>query len=336
MKLPAPTILEPTSVTALRWGIIGPGDIAAVFVSSVHEHTAQRCVAVASRTPGKAETFATQHGIENVTPDYQALVDRPDVDVVYIASHPGDHKEHALLAIAAGKHVLVEKPITLKADDAREVLSAGKARGVLVMEAMWTRYLPQSTIIRSLLEEGSLGSPELFVGQFCLDLKGLDRLWAPGGGGVTYDLGIYPVAMAQQFLGNPIGVQASGRNHPGGANEEAQVHLEYANGARATIVISGIASSLQNVTCSFANGLVVVDAPFFVPSGVSLLGKEIYDDGDHWVDTTKVKGHQGLSYQATWLAHYASQGLLESPVHTHEDTIAIIDVLEKIVKQIEF
>jgi predicted dehydrogenase len=335
MKLPSPTVLDPQSVPALRWGVIGPGDIASVFVSSVHEHTAQRCVAVASRTPGKAQKFATDHGVDHVEPDYEALVQRRDVDIIYISSQVADHKEHSLLAIAAGKHVLVEKPIALNAQDAREILDAGMEHGVFVTEAMWTRYLPHSTIIRSLLAEGSLGAPELLLGQFCSDLRWLDRLWFPGGGGVAFDLGIYPVAMAQQFLGNPMAVRASGQNHPGGANEEVQVNLDYESGARASIVISGIASSLHTATCSFESGLVSLDAPFFVPTGISLLGKEIYSEGEHWKDSTKVRGHEGLSYQATWLASFVGEGLLESPVHTHDDIISIIAVLEEVVNQVE-
>jgi predicted dehydrogenase len=328
------TIIDPASVPALRWGVLSPGGIAETFVSSVHAHTAQRIVAVSSRTPGKAEDFATRHGIPSVEPRFEDLVARDDVDVVYIASYPGDHKEHALLAIAAGKHVLVEKPLTLCAADAREVLSAGKARGVLVMEAMWTRYLPQSTIIRSMLQEGALGAPQLFLAQFCSDNSAVERLWAPGGGGATFDMGIYTVAMAQQFLGNPLTVSASGRVHPGGADEEALVHLTYASGARANLMISGVAAGRHTASCSFENTLIAIDPPFLVPSGLWTMSKDFYPTSAHWQDSTGITGHDGLSYQATWLAHFVSQGLLESPVHTHEDTIAILDVCEEIVRQV--
>jgi predicted dehydrogenase len=334
MSLPNPVILDPASVPKLRWGVVSPGAIAETFVSSVHTHTTQRIVAVASRTPGKAEDFAKRHGITGVESSFLALVSRDDVDVVYISSYPSDHKEHALLAIAAGKHVLVEKPLALSAADAREVLDAGRAQGVLVMEAMWTRYLPQSTIIRTLLETAGLGSPQLFLGQFCVDNSHVERLRTPGGGGAVFDMGIYPIAMAQQFLGNPTGIRASGLVHESGEDQEAQVHLTYANGVRASLVISAVASAPQTVSCSFDNALITLDAPFLVPSGISLLTKDFYTEGEHWVDDTGVVGHEGLSYQATWLAHFVSQGLLESPVHTHDDTIAILAVCEEVVRQV--
>ena len=334
MKIPQPVIIDPQSVPILRWGVIGPGDIAGTFVSSVMAHTAQKIAAVASRTPGKAEEFATIHGIESGSASYQELVDRDDLDAIYIATYPGDHKKHALLAIAAGKHVLVEKPLTLSASDAREVLAAGKAQGVLVMEAMWTRYLPQSTIIHALQAEGSLGQPELFSAQFCTDNRAVDRLWAPGGGGVAFDMGIYTVAMAQQFLGNPSAIHATGSAHPGGADQEAFVTMTYDSGARASLLMSGIATLAQLASCSFEHAQLSLDAPFLVPSGLQLQTKDFYPTGEHWLDTTGVVGHEGLSYQATWFAHYVSQGLVESPVHTHADVIAVLEALEEIVKQV--
>jgi predicted dehydrogenase len=334
MYFPAATIIDPTSVPQLRWGVISPGDIAETFVSSVHQYTTQRIVAVSSRTPGKAEDFATRHGIPAVEARFEDLVARDDVDVVYISSYPGDHTEHALLAIAAGKHVLVEKPLALSAADAAKVFNAGKAKGVLVMEAMWTRYLPQSTIIRAFLDSGELGEPQFFLAQFCSDNRAIERLWAPGGGGVTFDMGIYPVAMAQQFLGNPLTISASGSVHPGGADEQAYVHMTYSSGARANLVISGVASALQSASCSFEDTLLSVNPPFLAPSGLVRMTKDFYPSTVHWRDDTGIRGHDGLSYQATWLAHFVSQGLLESPIHTHEDTIAILEVCEEIVAQV--
>ena len=334
MKIPAPTILDPSSVPALRWGVMGPGEIASTFVSSVLANTAQKMLAVASRTPGKAEAFAAAHGIGSVSSSYQELVERDDLDAIYIASYPSDHAEHALLAIAAGKHVLIEKPLALSSADAQRVLSAARSAGVLAMEAMWTRYLPQSTIIRALHETGELGAPELFVAQFCTDNRAIDRLWAPGGGGIAFDMGIYAVAMAHQFLGNPSKVSATGSVHPGGADQESFVTMDYESGARASLVMSGIASLPQSASCSFEAAQVVLDAPFLVPSGIHVTSKDFYPTGEHWVDSTGIVGHEGLCYQATWFAHYVEQGLLESPVHTHQDVVDILRVLETVVDQV--
>jgi predicted dehydrogenase len=334
MTLPAPIIIDPHSVTSLRWGVIGPGDIADTWVGSVQKHTAQRVHAVASRTPGKAEAFAAKFGIAHVEASYGALVAREDIDAIYISSYPIDHFDHAMLAITAHKHVLIEKPITLQADQAKELLAAAKAEGVFSMEAMWTRYLPQSSILQQLLAEGSLGEPELFLAQFCTDNSGFERLWTHGGGGILRDMGVYPFAMAQQFLGNPTAVHAQGRVRADGREEEITVAMEYASGARAHLVVSGIASLPQVAGCSMEKAQVHLNAPFFVPSGITVASKDFYPTEETWLDTTPVQGHEALSYQATAFAHFVDQGLSESPVHTHADTVATIAVMEDVMKQI--
>ena len=113
-------------------------------------HRAQ-LVAVGSRNKDRAERFATQHGIPTTHVGYEALVDDPQVDAVYVASPHSEHHDHALLAIAAGKHVLVEKSFARNAAEAQEVVDAARAAGVFCMEAMWTRFLPHVVALRSVL-----------------------------------------------------------------------------------------------------------------------------------------------------------------------------------------
>ena len=329
-----PQIIDPSSVPVLKWGVIGPGGIAEVFVGSVQKHTKQSFLAVASRTPGRAQEFADKFNIPKVHESYEALVADPEVDAIYIASHQGDHFEHAMLALRAGKHILVEKPITYFAHQAKELFDFAKSQGVLAMEAMWTRYLPQSDIIRRLIAEGSMGEPQLFVSAFGADNRGVERLWKKGGGGIVFDMGIYPIAMAQQFMGNPTKIHATGKVRPDGMDEESFVTLEYANGGRAQLTISGVSSIPITAACSFDKAQIVVHEPFLAPSGVSLRDKEFYFTQESWLDETGVAGHEGLSYQASYFAKYVSEGLLESPVHNHHDTIENIRVAQEITELI--
>ena len=334
MRLPEPIILDPQSVPRLRWGVMGPGAIAETWVGSVQKHTSQQVIAVASRTPGRAEEFAKQFGLEQVSANYDELVGRDDLDALYIASYPSDHFEHAMMALRAGKHVLVEKPLTLRSDQAAELLSYAKDHGLLAMEAMWTRYLPQSTILRSLLDSGELGRPELFAAQFCTDNRGVERLWTPGGGGILFDMGIYAVAMAQQILGNPSTISSTGTVRPDGIEEEMSVALGYDSVARAHLLVSGIATLPQVASCSFENAQVTLHAPFLVPSAITVGTKDFYPEETTWTDNTGIVGHEGLAYQATWFADYVGQGLLESPVHSHADTVATLSVMEEILSSI--
>ena len=333
MRLPEPEILDPTSVPSLRWGIIGPGSIAEVFVGASQKHTAQRFQAVASRSPGRAAAFAQKFEIPRVAADYQALV-QEDIDAIYISSWQHEHFEHAMLALHAGKHVLVEKPLTLEPDHAAQIFELAKAKGLMAMEAMWTRYLPQSTIIRKLISEGDLGEPEFFSASFCVDNRHIPRLWQKGGGSIIYDMGIYPIAMAQQFLGNPTKITATGSLSENLLDKESFSLFEYESGARAQVTASGIATLPATASCSFENGVVVIDEPFFVPSGISLRDKELYFKEASWKDQTPIQGHEALSYQATWFAKYVSEGRSESEVHSAADTIANIAVAKEITKQL--
>jgi predicted dehydrogenase len=334
MNIPEPDIIDPNSVPSLKWGIIGPGGIAEVFVAACQKHTSQSFHAVASRTPGRAAEFAGKFGIPKTHESYEALVADEEIDAVYIASWQAEHHEHAMLALRAGKHVLVEKPITVLPEHAREIFALAKEKGLLAMEAMWTRYLPQSTIIRKLLSSGELGSPQLFAANFSVDNRHIARLWQKGGGSIIYDMGIYPIAMSQQFLGNPTSITAKGKLHENGLDEESHSVLEYESGARAQITASGIATLPATASCSFDNGVVVVDEPFFVPSGIRLRDKELYFEEQTWQDKSAVRGHDGLSYQATWFAKCVSEGRVESEVHPASEVVAGIEIADEICRQI--
>lgn len=334
MRIPEAETLDPDSVPSLRWGIIGPGVIANAFLKTCLENTNQKFVSVSSRTAGKAVEFAKKFSIDKTPPNYQELVQDKDIDAVYISSWQGDHFEHAMLALSAGKHVLIEKPITYSPSQAEEIFSLARRNGLLAMEAMWTRYLPQSSIIRKLLAEGELGKPELFSASFCADNRQISRLWQKGGGGIVYDMGIYPIAMAQQFMGNPINITASGKVNADGLDEETYAVLEYEGGGRSQIISSGIATLPTTAGCSFEKAVVVIDEPFFVPSGLQLRDKELYFKAQSWRDESSIQGHEGLCYQASWFAKYVAEGRVESPVHTASDTVANIAVAHRISEMV--
>src|SRR5665647_1030390 len=147
--VPMTYVEDPRTAPPIRWGILGPGGIANTFATAVNRYTRAPLVAVGSRNKDRAERFATQHGIATTHVGYAALVNDPQVDAVYVASPHSEHHDHALLAIAAGKHVLVEKSFARNAAEAQEVVDAARAAGVFCMEAMWTRFLPHVVALRA-------------------------------------------------------------------------------------------------------------------------------------------------------------------------------------------
>jgi predicted dehydrogenase len=311
---------------------LGPGWIAEVFTRTVHANTAQRVVAVASRTPGKAAAFAAAEGIESHYASYEELVARDDIDAIYVATYPSQHKTHAMLAIAAGKHVLIEKPITMNAIEAEEIFTASRIARVFAMEAMWTRYLPQFDIARQLLSRGDLGTIDLVTSTFCQDNRAtMPRMWQKSGGSPVFDMGIYAIAFAQQFLGNPSEVLAHGVVRPDGIEEEAHVFMTYESGARANLVISGRAALPHVGAVSGSDRVLEFGTPFVIPSSLTLMDTTFNPAGQTWRDETEIVGHEGLSYQVNHFAHYVGEGRAESPVHSHEDTVANIRVAQEIV-----
>ena len=332
MSIPAPSTIDTKSFPALRWGVLAPGSIAGAWVGSVLKHTNQQIVAVASRTPGRADEFAEQFSIAKVYKTYAELLADETIDAVYVASRAGDHFEHGMQVLEAGKHLLVEKPITYIATEAEQLLAYARSRGLLAMEAMWTRYLPQASVIDQLVP--TLGAPELMVASFATDNRAIERLWQKGGGGVVHDMGIYPIAIAQQLFGDPTTIEATGQISDELIDSEAIVRLGYDNGARATLIMSMQASLPQTVSASFAKGVLNIHAPFLAPSGVTVTDKDFYATGETWLDKSQVRGHEGLSYQATAFASYVAKGMLESPVHTHAQVVANIRVAEEIVRQL--
>lgn len=333
LTLPKPNIIDPSSVSSLRWGIMGAAGIAHAFVAGVQKHTQQQIVAVASRTPGKAAEFAKTFGIESHD-SYEELLAREDIDVIYVPTLPTQHKDHALMAIAAGKHVLIEKPLALDPNEAKEIFAAAKAKGVLAMEAMWTRYLPQYDVIRQLIENKTLGEIELVNVSMCQANLGVERLFTKGGGDPFTDMGIYPVSFVQSFLGTPKSITAQAVLDKNKIDQEVSVQMHYENGARAYILLSARSAIQGPAHIGGSKAKLSVGPEFFVPGSIGISEVEFNSPITYWHDETGVAGHEGLSWQATALASFVDQGLLESPYESHADSIANLETCAEVIRLI--
>jgi predicted dehydrogenase len=335
--LPLPRLLAPDSVAALRWGVIGTG-VANSFVGALHAHTTQRAVAVAARDLERTRAFARTHGIATVHETPSALFADPAVEVVYLATPHPLHHDLALEAIAAGKHLLIEKPIAMSAAEATAITEAGRAAGVLLMEAMWTRYLPQADIVRQVLAEGILGDIRLVLADFgyVMPFQPEHRLWDPGlGGGALLDAGVYPVSFASSVLGPPVSVVAVGSLAATGVDERADLLLTAADGATQVVSASLVASLPGTATICGSAGRLNVHSLFIGPSGVTLTqGGLLSEQYATWRDDRFATLHEGLAYQADHFASYVGEGRLESPVHTHEETVAVMATIDEARRQI--
>lgn len=330
LALPTPRLPDPSACPSLRWGIIGTG-ISRSFVQAVAQNTKQRVTAVSARDEGKTRAFASQFGISKVHANVDALVADPEVDVVYVATPHPLHKQQALCAIAAGKHVLIEKPIAMSADEAREITSAGVAAGLLVMEAMWTRYLPQADVIRRVIAEGIIGDVHLVTAGFGFvsAYDPANRLWAPElGGGALLDAGVYPISFASSILGTPTRVEVAGDAGPGGVDVRADLLLANENGR--ALASTSITSQLPSTAAiSGSEGGITIGAPFFGASLVTVTRGAAWDgEQEVFVDENLARTNGGIGLQATAFACYVAEGRVESPLHPHAEVVDVMNTID--------
>lgn len=330
MILPTPRVTPLRGGPVLRWGVLAPAEIAGDFVSTLHANTDQRVHAVASRSTNRAAQFATAHGIPRSYGSYEQLVADPCLDIIYLASPNSLHRSHAELAIAAGKHVLIEKPIGVDADDARAISTAARAAGVFVMEAMWSRYLPQTDVIRQLQDAGELGDIMLVTADFGADFGSDHRaaVFRPElGGGVLRDIGIYPVWFARFVLGHPASLMATGRFTDTGVDGQVAMILTAAGGAQALLSTTMFADSPTEATISGTRGRIEVRSPFLMPDGFDLVTAR---GRITWTDDSGLRLRQGLCWQASAVAQHVADGLTESPLHSLDDSITIMGILDEV------
>ena len=322
---------DPRTAPPIRWGILGAGSIAAHFAQTVSAGTRAQVVAVGSRNRDRAERFATAHGIPTTHVGYRDLVDDPQVDAIYVATPHSEHAENALLAIAAGKHVLVEKPFTRNVAEAERVFAAARAAGVFVLEAMWTRFLPHVAALHQVIDGGEIGeivNVRADHGQaFAFDPK--SRLFAPAlAGGALLDLGVYPVAWALDFLGEPDEVKAMGQLTETGVDGQVSMVLRYADRAQADLSTTLWAKTPTTSAISGTEGFVTVDGDFYEPTSFTVQRR----DGRTWRFEQPMA--RTFAHEAAEVARCVAEHVTQSPLMTWEGTMAVQRVLDEVRRQV--
>jgi predicted dehydrogenase len=315
----------------LRWGILGTGLIANWFAADLALTDSGVITAVGSRRQESADRFAETFDIPNRHPSYESLVADPDVDVIYIATPHPMHRDNAILALQAGKHILVEKPFTMNAAEAREIVQLARDAQLFAMEAMWTRFLPDIAVVRDWLTQGMLGdivTVSADHGQwFAKDPE--FRLFAPElGGGALLDLGIYPLSFASMVLGTPDRVVSMSDPAFTGVDAQTSVLLGYAGGAQALLTCTLRAKSPTRAAIVGTDARIEIDGDFYTPTRVSLIPR----DGER-TDVDDPDQGRGLRHQADEVASRIASGDLESPLMTLNETISIMETMDKVRDQ---
>ena len=316
----------------LRWGIIGTGGIARQFTQDLLL-TGHTVAAVGSRTADGAQRFAALFGIPAAHPSYEALVADPAVDLVYVATPHPWHYQNASLALGAGKHVLVEKPFTLNAVQARRLTEQAAERGLLVLEAMWTRWLPHMTRLREVIAAGTIGEVRSMTADHTqlLPADPGHRLNALElGGGALLDLGAYPVSFAFQLFGPPESIQAVATFKETGADAQVATMFRYPGGQIATSYSASTTRGPNVAAVLGTGGRIEVDSVWYTATGL-----RVYDAGGALAEEfhPAVPG-RGMQYQAAEAERLVSEGKTASAVLPPQESVAIMAALDEIRAQI--
>lgn len=309
----------------IRWGILATGGIAHKLAQALADQPDAELAAVGSRSQASADAFGEQWGIPRRHGSYEALVNDPDVDVIYIATPHSFHYENMLLCLNAGKHVLCEKPLTLNADEARQCIALARDKKLFLMEAMWTRFLPAMVQVRAWLDEGAIGTVRVVQASFALffDYDPEHRLYAPElGGGALLDLGVYPISFAAMVLGLPDRTLSHTFLSPTGVDELNSMIFTYDTGATALLMSSQRLDLPVEAFVGGTEGYIKVHAPFFKASDLTL-----YVDGKEQT-VEKPFESNGYIHQVREVHQCLREGKLESAIMPLDETAAIMGLMD--------
>ncbi|QJU54511.1 Gfo/Idh/MocA family oxidoreductase [Herbiconiux sp. KACC 21604] len=319
-------------MTELRWGIVGTGGIASAFTTDLLA-TGHSVAAVGSRTKESATAFADRFGIPTAHGSYAELVADPDVDIVYVATPHPSHAADAQLAIAAGKHVLVEKSFTVNEAEARAVATAAAEAGVVVMEAMWTRFLPHMVRVREIIAEGTLGDVRTVIADHGQKLPSdpAHRInnRELGGGGLL-DLAIYPVSFSIDVLGLPTRILASATMSSTGVDRQTAIIFEH-EGGRQSISQSAIdASGPVQAAVIGTDARIEIDSWWYGPTTFRVIAS----DGSVIERFEQPVVSRGMQYQADEIERLIEAGESSGTILPLEESVAIMGVLDEVRRQI--
>jgi predicted dehydrogenase len=308
------------------WGILATGGIAAAFTADLRT-AGLRVAAVGSRTEASARAFADAHGIPNAHGSWEALAADPSVDVIYIATPHPAHAAAATVALEHGKHVLIEKPFTLNAAEAEQVLALAEERGLIALEAMWTRWLPHMLEIRGLLQSGAIGEPQALLVDHtqALPTDPKHRINDPAlGGGALLDLGVYPLSYAVDLFGAPVGREVAATFTGTGVDQRVSGVLVHDGGAH-TVFSTALNLAGPNTAVILGTaGSIAIEPTWYTPTGYT-----VFDQERKIVTTSRpqVDG-RGMQLQALELERLIREGLTESERMPHAQTLDVLRLMD--------
>lgn len=306
--------------------ILGAGNIACKMTEAINGlDDSVRAYAVASRDLEKAQRFREKWGFEKAYGSYEQMLSDPEVDLVYVATPHSFHLAHARRCIDFGKPVLLEKPMTVSADQARELFAYAEEKNVFITEAIWTRYMPSRKIITDILEGGELGELQMLSANLGYELSGVERLIKPElAGGALLDVGVYPINFASMFFGNDIEkITSTCVKIDSGMDAEDAMIFSYKDGRIATLHAGMMAATEQY-------GIIYGTKGYLIAYNINNIDKiEVFTKDRTLVRTIEVpKQITGYEYEVEACKRALEAGQLECEEMPHSETVKIMEQMD--------
>lgn len=315
----------------IRWGIIGLGNIANKFAEDLLTVEGAQLYAVASRSQQKADNFAEKYHAIKAYDNYQALAKDVNIDAVYIATPHALHKENTLLFLTQGIAVLCEKPLAMNAAEVKMMIDTAKDNKVLLMEALWTYFLPHYQFVLSELSKknyGELLKIEADFG-FIQEFDQGSRLFKKSlGGGSLLDIGIYPIFAALSTLGKADSIDANATFFDNSADSSCTMRFNYPNGATALLKSTFLESTPCEAVFYCERGIIKINSGFQSPSTITLITEGNEQTLDFSCKTN------GYNYEIIHFNELLRQGKIESNIMTFDFSHDLIETLDTVRKLI--
>jgi predicted dehydrogenase len=318
-------------MTRYRWGILGPGRIARTFAQGLESVDDAVLYAVGARSQASAQAFADKFGVPTVYDSYEALASDPQVDVIYIATPHTFHKEHTLLCLEHGKAVLCEKPFAVNAAEATQMIEAARGKGVFLMEAMWSRFLPHIRKTLELIQEGAIGEVRQLSADFGFrtEVNPQGRLFDPklGGGGLL-DVGVYVVSLAHLLFGTPSEIVTLANLGETGIDEEAAMLLRHRGSQLSLLSCAVRLNTPQEAVIIGTAGTIRLPSAWWRPNQLILERQGQERD----IIEVPYTGN-GYNYQAMAVQNALAAQKLETDIMPLSESLAVMQTLDTIRAQ---
>lgn len=314
-----------------NWGIIGTGFIAQKMAEALAFVPNTKLHAVASRSIDTANVFAQKYNCKAYG-NYEAIANDPDIDIAYIATPHHLHCENTLMCINKGKHVLCEKPFAVNSTEVHRMIDAAQAKGVFLMDALWTRFNPRIIKAKEYIDSGKIGKVKLFRANF-----GERKPYAPDNrffskqliGGSLLDMGIYPLFVAQYIMGKPASVAALAGIGKTGVDNNCGFLLGYNSDALSVINSTIVAETDSKVTIYCEKGTMYFSEFVYAPNKIEV----VHLNGETEDITVPVTGNL-YNYEATEVVSCLNEGKTQSDIWSLNDSVILMNTLDTIRQQI--